>query len=99
MPELRGIPGVKSGFVKCETVSTVTELMRTVRPALGVCAAGDSGSISVWVGDNHFFFASFYRYQQEIGSGIFPNRNQLRKWLARWWPEMGDRNKEARRAA
>lgn len=97
MPELRGIPGIKKGVVKCELVRSITAVMRTVKPGLAAGAAGENGAIGVWMGDDGDYRCNFCRRLQVLSQGSFAQKSKLRAWLREWWPQMGDRNKEARR--
>lgn len=97
MGKLVGIPGVKSGEVQCKSVGSITELLRDLRHGSACVAAGDNGAISVWVGDDGYFYSEFSRRLCVInGVNIIGPKRKLREWLKEWWSEMGDRNQIAR---
>lgn len=96
MGKLVECAGLKAGQVECATVHSQAELFRTLKPGLAAIAAGDNGCLSVWIGDDGYFYTTFYRFQALVnGVNIIGTKKKLREWLREWWPQIGDRAKLA----
>jgi hypothetical protein len=96
----KDLPG-RPGFTECEIAGSVSGALKSLRAGQPVTAAGDNGSLNCYAtkSKSGAWGCLFYRYQVELSRQRFTRLSDVRKWLREWFPQLGDRDREARRAA
>lgn len=88
MPELRGLPGVK-GALAVQHVVSVEQALTRIQKRRAVTAAGDKGALNIWRDDHRVLRSNFCRFHTTLDSAVHADADDLRVWLAKWWPELG----------
>ncbi len=89
--EFIGLDGVKGGKLKGPLISSVSGVYATLRKYRVCAAAGDHGSITVWLDDVGWCHVGFYRHMARVAEQTFPRKTHAYAWLIEWWPKMRER--------
>jgi hypothetical protein len=89
VPMLVGIEGVSAGEVEAVCVRSRTAAIQELRAgAPAIIAAGDEGSLVVWVDDDGKYRCEFDRFLAAIDQKKFRHLAAVDQWLREWFPKM-----------
>lgn len=86
-----GMPGVRRKSLKGPIVgASPNQFMTALRKYRTASAAGDHGSVMVYIDDAKQFRCQFHRWTVVNESEAFKFKTQVKAWLAEWLPHMSD---------
>jgi hypothetical protein len=85
MGYLIGLPDT-AGKRDCQIVRSVSAALSAIRDGEAATAAGDRGSINVWVDDKGRYRCEAMRYMATVNSETPKNLKELKAWLSEWLP-------------
>ena len=85
---LVGLPGVKKSL-SCQFVKSIDHAVRRIKFRRAVTVSGANGAINVWRDDAKQLRSEFHRYLHTLDSAKHHDLDSLRRWLKKWWPELG----------
>jgi|GEM_PF-1100940 len=85
---LAGLPGVAAEETQAVDVTSPSDASQFMRKGMAVTAAGDSGAVVVWKGDDGKWRCEFMRFLRTIDQRKFTAMAAAWQWLKEWWPQM-----------
>jgi len=85
--EFSGMPGVKRKRIKGPIVDSVSAFLLALRKHRLCSAAGDHGSVTVYVDDDGAFRCTFQRWHSTIDEQTYATKAQVKAWLVKWLPK------------
>ena len=89
------LPG-KPGKTKCRTAVSVAEALRLLKRGTPIDAAGETGALNGYRDQEGMWRGEFFRRLKLLSDERFGSLEDLDGWLQKWFPELGDQEKEAR---
>lgn len=83
-----GMPGVKRKTIKGPMASSVNGFAVALRKHRLCSAAGDHGSVTVYVDDAGGYRCWFQRFHATVDAQTYKTKASVRKWLVEWLPRM-----------
>lgn len=86
--QMQNLEGVKGGRRKGEFFSSATKAFAIIQAGRVASAAGDNGSLVVYLNDNDQYHCEFSRYFCTQGKELLTSQRAVRKWLKQWYPRL-----------